>query len=234
MKDQKGWITLQRTITNHWIWNTEPYSKAQAWVDLLLHANHTDAKIIIKGTIIELKRGQQARSQVTLSSQWKWSRDKVKRFLHLLESDGMIEQQTSQLTSIISICNYTSYQLSATPDKSAKNQVTSQHPAITQVTVNNEDNDNNEKKEIGKTRAQFIKPSLIDIENHMLTKGLEFEQAREQSERFYNYYESNGWKVGKNKMANWKASASGWLSRNKDFTKPELNLNSGGWENGNN
>jgi hypothetical protein len=84
-----------------------------------------------------------------------------------------------------------------------------------------------------KTRAQFIKPSLIDIENHMLTKGLNFEQAKHESNKFYNYYESNGWKVGKNKMANWKASASGWLNRSKDFNKPELNLNSG-WENVNN
>jgi len=81
-----------------------------------------------------------------------------------------------------------------------------------------------------KPRAQFEKPSLIDIENHMLTKGLDFEQAKDQSERFYNYYESNGWKVGKNKMVNWKSSASGWLSRNNDFKKPTLDINSTGWE----
>jgi DNA-binding GntR family transcriptional regulator len=242
MKDQKGWIALQRTITNHWIWDSEPYSKGQAWVDLLLHANHTDAKITIKGSLINLERGQQARSQVTLSEQWKWSRDKVKRFLKLLENDGMIRQQTSQLTSIITICNYKDYQLNKAADKSADDTAgrhqTSQQAAIRQVTVNNGNNGNNgnneeEGENVGKKpRAQFEKPSLIDIENHMLTKGLDFEQAKDQSERFYNYYESNGWKVGKNKMVNWKSSASGWLSRNNDFKKPTLDINSTGWEHG--
>ena len=239
MKDQKGWIALQRTITNHWIWDSEPYSKGQACVDLLLHANHTDAKITIKGSLINLERGQQARSQVTLSEQWKWSRDKVKRFLKLLETDGMIRQQTSQLTSIITICNYKDYQLNKAADKSADDTAgrhqTSQQAAIRQVTVNNGNNGNNEEEgeNVGKkTRAQFEKPSLIDIENHMLTKGLDFEQAKDQSERFYNYYESNGWKVGKNKMVNWKSSASGWLSRNNDFKKPTLDINSTGWEHG--
>lgn len=35
---------------------------------------------------------------------------------------------------------------------------------------------------------------------------------------FWNYYESNGWRVGKNKMSSWVAALSGWISRN--HTKP--------------
>ena len=31
--------------------------------------------------------------------------------------------------------------------------------------------------------------------------------------RFYNFYESKGWKVGKEKMKDWKAAIRGWLSR---------------------
>jgi len=34
---------------------------------------------------------------------------------------------------------------------------------------------------------------------------------------FFDYYESNGWMVGKNKMKNWKAAASGWSNRNSQF-----------------
>jgi hypothetical protein len=149
MSKNFGWITLNRQITSHWLWNCEPYSKAQAWLDLLLHANHTDTKIIIKGTLIDLKRGQQARSQVTLSEQWKWSRDKVKRFLKLLENDGMIIQHTSQLTSIISICNYSSYQdkKDSTSQQISQqaSQVSSQQADSRQVTVNNDNNVDNEK-----------------------------------------------------------------------------------------
>ncbi len=33
---------------------------------------------------------------------------------------------------------------------------------------------------------------------------------------FWNYYESNGWKVGKNPMAQWRSALAGWDSRNKN------------------
>ncbi len=38
---------------------------------------------------------------------------------------------------------------------------------------------------------------------------------KREAERFFYYYESQGWKVGKNQMKNWKMAASGWISRNK-------------------
>lgn len=41
-----------------------------------------------------------------------------------------------------------------------------------------------------------------------------------EGEKFYYFYESKGWKVGKTKMKNWKMSASGWISRNKT-NKPD-------------
>ena len=83
-----GWVKVDRSIQEHWLWSEEPFSKAQAWIDLILYANHKEAKIMIKHRLIEIKRGQQARSEITLSKEWGWSRDKVRRFLKLLESDG--------------------------------------------------------------------------------------------------------------------------------------------------
>ena len=152
MNNQYGWITLNRKITSHWVWNCEPYSKAHAWLDLLLYANHSDTKIILKGVLIELKRGQQARSQVTLAEQWGWSRDKVKRFIKTLENDGMISHQTSQLTSIITIYNYASFQdikvKTSQHISEQASQQASQHSSSRQVTVNNDNNDNNENEYI--------------------------------------------------------------------------------------
>ena len=36
------------------------------------------------------------------------------------------------------------------------------------------------------------------------------------AQEFWDYYESNGWKVGKNPMRNWKAAARQWVRRQKD------------------
>ncbi len=51
----------------------------------------------------------------------------------------------------------------------------------------------------------MIKPTLKDVAAHM--KDLE------QALLFFNYYESQGWKVGKNPMKQWKSAATGWLTR---------------------
>lgn len=49
----------------------------------------------------------------------------------------------------------------------------------------------------------------------------------DQATRFHAYYESNGWKVGKNPMKNWQAAAAGWLSRETDSGKPVPKVYSG-------
>lgn len=118
-----GWIKLHRSISDHWVWDCE-FSYGQAWIDLLCHACHKKNKLTIKGQLITLDIGQQARSEVTLAKTWKWSRNKVRRFLKNLEKDGMIEQKTTHLTSIISVCNYESFQHSETSNGTPKGQVT--------------------------------------------------------------------------------------------------------------
>jgi len=181
MSDFQGWISLNRSISSHWIWNSEPYSKGQAWIDLLIYANHTDTKINIKGTILSIKRGQQARSMVTLAAQWKWSRDKVKRFLDLLESDGMIIQQTSQLTSIITICNYSSFQDGKAADKAADKASLGQQTGSTQGTVNNDNNDNNDNN-ITTAPAKAVaaaKPKTEYNSQDLISVGVEESVARD-------------------------------------------------------
>ena len=110
-----GWIKIHRSITDHWVWDCE-FSTAQAWTDLLINACHKDNKIMIKGQVIQLRVGQQARSELTLTKSWRWSRGKVRRFLKNLENDGMIVQEAGHLTSIITICNYKQYQAGGTTD----------------------------------------------------------------------------------------------------------------------
>lgn len=59
---------------------------------------------------------------------------------------------------------------------------------------------------------RFSPPGLGEIEAYFAEKG----GTAAQAERFRDFYESNGWKVGKNPMKSWKAAASGWMSRDKE------------------
>lgn len=76
MAQRKGWIYLHRSLVDHWLWNDKPFSKGQAWVDLLLLANYEDVKIPYKGEVVTCERGVVNRSITFLADRWGWSRKK--------------------------------------------------------------------------------------------------------------------------------------------------------------
>jgi len=146
-----GWISLDRAITKHWLWQNEKFSKGQAWIDLLLAAAHTENKVMIKGTLITVERSQQIRSQVTLANAWSWDRKTVSRFLKILEKDGMISTKSDHLTSYISICNYDDFQENKKDSPHLKGQRKGQAVHSREGTnnkVNNDNNDNNKPPRI--------------------------------------------------------------------------------------
>ena len=83
--------------------------------------------------------------------------------------------------------------------------------------VNDTDNDN--VKDIKVKRDVFIKPSIVEIKNYMLEIGM-----NDVSEKWFDYYESNGWLVGKNKMKNWRAAVRTWKNNNlsTNVTTPQI------------
>ena len=102
----KGWIVLDRCITDNWIWDDKPFSRGQAWLDLVMRANHKDKKIQMGNEIICIERGSFVTSEAKLAESWGWSRSKVIRFLKLLESDNMIIKKANNRRTAITIVNY--------------------------------------------------------------------------------------------------------------------------------
>jgi hypothetical protein len=64
---------------------------------------------------------------------------------------------------------------------------------------------------IRKESKRFVKPTIQEIQAHILEKGYTFD-----AEAFYAFYESNGWKVGKNPMKNWKMACTTWAKNRKN------------------
>ena len=106
-----GWIRLYRKLQECWVWeDKEPFDKIGAWIDLLLTANHADAKLLFNGELITVQRGQILTSVRKLSVKWKWSVNKVYRFLKLLESDKMLQKESNKDRTLLTIVNYSVYQ----------------------------------------------------------------------------------------------------------------------------
>jgi hypothetical protein len=79
-----------------------------------------------------------------------------------------------------------------------------------------------EEEEKGKDISQT---HLIDIEKIFLEKtayNWTESYAKKEAEKFYNFYGSKGWKVGKEKMKSLPHAIGGWISRcDKPETKKE-------------
>ena len=106
----KGWISLHRQIWDNWVWKDKPFSKGQAWIDLLLMANYEDKKVLIGNQLITVKRGSLVTSVRKLCDRWGWSNTKVRAFLSLLEQDGMLIVKSDAKKTTLTIVNYSDYQ----------------------------------------------------------------------------------------------------------------------------
>lgn len=114
MENSGGWIKLHRKLLSNPVWLREPFTAGQAWVDLLLLANHKPGVIWKRGIMVPLERGQVGHSATTLAARWRWSRGRVNRFIRDLKMMQQIEPtmgpQNKNVTSLISIINYDLYQ----------------------------------------------------------------------------------------------------------------------------
>ena len=68
-------------------------------------------------------------------------------------------------------------------------------------------------------RKRFEKPTLSEIKAYCIERG-----NKVDAQHFFDYYESNGWRVGKNSMRNWQAAVRTW--ERSEYRKPNSKKNS--------
>ena len=145
---KQGWIALHRKIQDHWLWDDKPFSKGQAWVDLLLLANHSDKKFLLGNDLVEVKTGSFITSELKLMDRWGWGKSKTRAFLDMLQKDEMIVKISDRKKTTITIVNYSDYTVFETTKKprSDRKQTTSRPQADTNNNDNNENNENHDNK----------------------------------------------------------------------------------------
>lgn len=84
----------------------------------------------------------------------------------------------------------------------------------------------------------FTAPSVIEVAELFAEKGYCYKTAKEEAEKFMEYYGKVDWKVGKSKkqMTNWKLAVANW-KRNKDerdektkrYRSEDIDFESTGW-----
>ena len=79
----------------------------------------------------------------------------------------------------------------------------------------------NDKEKTSKEKAptgaaRFVRPTLEEVEAYCRERGNSI-----SAQGFLNYYDSNGWRVGKSPMKDWKAAVRTWEQRDKKTVEPE-------------
>lgn len=215
----EGWIKLHRQLTENRLWLSEPFTRGQAWVDLLLLSNHEPSFYYKRGNKIDVDRGQIGRSEVELSNRWSWSRTKLRKFLNDLEKEQQIIQHKSTVTLIITIINYEKYQ---EKEQQAVQQKNSRKTAEEQQ-KNTYKNDKNEKEgKEKKINGVFIPPSIDEVIQYCKERGNAVDVST-----WINFYQSKGWMIGKNKMVDWKSAIITWEKGKSNKTtngQPKLSI----------
>ncbi|MCC5911420.1 MAG: hypothetical protein JJT76_13375 [Clostridiaceae bacterium] len=204
-----GWISLHRKILEHPLYLEKRYfTRFEAWVDLLLIANHKDKNVMVGMDVLEIKRGDNLTSIKHLADKWQWSRSKVKKFLDLLEGEGMITYESTSKYTLITIENYNKYQSSdeerehqkdikKTSEQHQSNikKTSEQHQKDTNNNVNNVNKENKVNKDNKKHIYAITTPAenLLDPIEAGKDRGAQLEKTgkgnySEDFEGFWNLY----------------------------------------------
>lgn len=225
-----GWIALHRSILDHWLWKDKPFSNGQAWIDLILLANHKDTKEFINGSLKVFKKGTVNRSIESLSSRWGWNRKKTRKFLNALEADEMVTVKVTTHGTTISLVNYSDFQTVGTTKGTTTDQTEGQprDNRGTQTTMNNNDNNENNKRE-EEPLPEIKAPKYLSgkYNNVLLTQEEAAKLAKEYPaeaagmiEKLSEYMETTG-----KKYANHYAVLCKWIREDREKPKQEPKKN---------
>lgn len=192
-----GWVSIHRQLQNHWLWNDKPFSHGQAWIDMILLANHSENKFPLGKEIVTVETGSFITSELKLMDRWGWSKTKVRRFLSLLENDSMIVKKTDRKKTTITIVNYSDFQFSepqTDPKKTNEEPIKDQKKTKKRPkkdTNNNDNNSNNDKNDKKENKyGEYNNVLLTDEELQKLKT--EYSDYEERIERLSSYVASTG------------------------------------------
>ena len=110
---RNGYVLVPReTIDRYWGAESHEYSKAEAFLDLIMMARYQDEPGEIKfgSTTTVVNKGEIAISISTLERRWRWSNSRVRRTLKLMRDNGDISYESGRKITHITVANYGMYE----------------------------------------------------------------------------------------------------------------------------
>jgi DNA-binding transcriptional regulator YhcF (GntR family) len=164
-----GWVKLHRQLADH------PRAKdpdwLAVWLRLLLLATHKECKMIFGKELITLKPGQLITSRKSLQMQTGVNESKIERVLTCLKTEHQIEQQSSSISRLITILNWSKFQDYEQANEQHSNSI---RTASEQRVNTNKNVKNVRMKEEGTSTLTLFPPEVVaelNIPQHLRTEA---------------------------------------------------------------
>lgn len=192
----------------------------EVWFWLLRNVSHKDHKSCKRGEgFFTLKDMQDGLSWSVGYRRETYSKPQLTKSLRRLREEHMIETTKATRGIRVTINNYERYQNPENYESNNEGNAKATRRQREGHTIDkNVKNVKNVKKK--RERGQFKPPEQQEVTSYFA----ELEAKDGESTRFYDYYTANGWRVGRNKMKDWKAAARNWVARDQQ-QRPNKNDN---------
>ena len=202
----KGFIVLSRCFDDYKYWQS-PIA-ISLWVKILLKANWKDGWFMG----VKIPRGSFATSIKNLSEEIGVSHNTITKWLKIFEKEKQISLKSTNKFTVISVVNYALFQdFEIDTGKQSGKQTGKQ--------TGKQSGDNRTIKPFNKeTKKQikdkdivhrFTRPTLQEL--HEYSQSISYDAF--DAQYFLDYYNANGWKVGRNSMKDWQATVRNWKIR---------------------
>lgn len=191
---------------------TGSFCERSAWLWLIANAAWKDTRHRVRGTLHDVARGTLFVTVRDLMDAWGWGNTKVVNFLTMLEKQDRIKRETKTGKTLITICNYSSYQDAEenTRQPQDTDKTAARQPQDTKGTKGTKGT-----KDITPKRAASIPenwtPDERDVE-HAVSKGFTQPEIMEMANAFRDYHLAKG-----GRYKDWNACWRTWCRNARRF-----------------
>lgn len=225
MEDKSGYFIISRKLKENFLHPSNEFrkfTKYEAWVYLIEKAYYFCKEHYIDEKRIIIPRGYFVTTVEQLSNELKWDRRTTEKYLKLLEKEQQIRRfkvsNSRKSCTLLKVNNYNAFQLNVSEACTSKCKTQCKTYCKTQCKLECTPNKELKKeKEIKENKNNiFITPTIELIKEYCQQR-----QNKINPNSFFDYYQSKGWMIGKNKMKDWKAAIRTWEAKEQKDTKGE-------------
>lgn len=208
------YIKLSRKILE-WEWWGD-INTCRLFIYCLLKANWKDGRF--KGMVIP--KGSFVSSIPKMSDETSLTIREIRTAISHLKSTGEVTCKSYAKYTVFTVKNYCEYQQSDLQNDSQATDKRHSNDMLTTTIEEYKEGKNNKKEDTNVSKKKFVPPTVEEVRAYCQERG-----NKVDPQTFVDYYTSNGWMFGRNKMKDWKAAVRSTWEKNSKQEKPQTKKN---------